>query len=153
MNFKAVLTLPKTARSAQTHKSISFIWIVWSTLYVYLWLQPVFIESMMHAIYHPICKRLIFCVKKRVWMYWMQNYFQKLFFCTFWGFFWCLFVSKSPIFRLHWKTLWLGSGLTAFQQPATIKRCTYRVLQTIQMKLILFVSGQIGPYWAELKLL
>ena len=37
MNFKAVLALPKTARSAQTHKSISFIWIVWSTLYVYLW--------------------------------------------------------------------------------------------------------------------
>ena len=24
------------ARSAQTHKSISFIWIIWSTLYVYL---------------------------------------------------------------------------------------------------------------------
>ena len=38
LNFKAVLALPKTARSAQTHKSISFIWIVWSTLYVYLWL-------------------------------------------------------------------------------------------------------------------
>ena len=37
MYFKAVLALPKTARSAQTHKSISFIWIVWSTLYVYLW--------------------------------------------------------------------------------------------------------------------
>ena len=37
LNFKAVLALPKTARSAQTHKSISFIWIVWSTLYVYLW--------------------------------------------------------------------------------------------------------------------
>ena len=37
MNFKAVLALPKTARSAQTHKSISFIVIVWSTLYVYLW--------------------------------------------------------------------------------------------------------------------
>ena len=34
MNFKAVLALPKTACSAQTHKSISFIWIVWSTLYV-----------------------------------------------------------------------------------------------------------------------
>ena len=32
----AVLVLPKTAGSAQTHKSISFIWIVWSTLYVYL---------------------------------------------------------------------------------------------------------------------
>ena len=28
----------KPARSAQTHKSISFTWIVWSTLYVYLWL-------------------------------------------------------------------------------------------------------------------
>ena len=31
--------LPKTAGSAQTHKSISLIWIVWSTLYVYLWLS------------------------------------------------------------------------------------------------------------------
>ena len=30
------------ARSAQTHKSISFIYIVWSTLYVYLWLCPTF---------------------------------------------------------------------------------------------------------------
>ena len=40
MNFKAVLALPKTARSAQTHKSISFIWIVWSTLCVYLWPDP-----------------------------------------------------------------------------------------------------------------
>ena len=37
LNFKAVLALPKTIRSAQTHKSISFIWIVWSTLYVYRW--------------------------------------------------------------------------------------------------------------------
>ena len=36
MNFEAVLALPKIARSAQTHKSISFIWIVWSTLYVFL---------------------------------------------------------------------------------------------------------------------
>ena len=33
LNFKAVLALPKTPGSAQTHKSISFIWIVWSTLY------------------------------------------------------------------------------------------------------------------------
>ena len=31
--------LPKTAGSAHAHKSLSFIWIVWSTLYVYLWLQ------------------------------------------------------------------------------------------------------------------
>ena len=41
MNFKAVLALPKTARSAKTHKNISFISIVWSTLYmyIYLWIQ------------------------------------------------------------------------------------------------------------------
>ena len=37
LNFEALLVLPKTADSAQTHKSVSFIWIVWSTLYVYLW--------------------------------------------------------------------------------------------------------------------
>ena len=37
MNFRAVLVLPKMVGSAQTHKSMSFIWIVWSTLYVYLW--------------------------------------------------------------------------------------------------------------------
>ena len=40
MNFRAVLVLPKTAGSAQTHKTMSFIWIVWSTLYVYLWGKP-----------------------------------------------------------------------------------------------------------------
>ena len=37
MCVRAVLVLPKTASSAQTYKSMSFIWIVWSTLYVYLW--------------------------------------------------------------------------------------------------------------------
>ena len=37
LNFRAVLVLPKMAASAQTHKSMSFIWVVWSTLYVYLW--------------------------------------------------------------------------------------------------------------------
>ena len=36
LNTKAVLVLPKTAGSAHKHKSISFIWIFWSTLYVYL---------------------------------------------------------------------------------------------------------------------
>ena len=39
LNFRAVLVLPKMAGSAQTHKSMSFIRIVWSTLYVYLWLE------------------------------------------------------------------------------------------------------------------
>ena len=34
--FKAFLALHKMACSAQPHKSISFIWFVWSTLYVYL---------------------------------------------------------------------------------------------------------------------
>ena len=38
LNFRTILVLPKTAGSAQTHKSKSFIWIVWSTLYVHLWL-------------------------------------------------------------------------------------------------------------------
>ena len=38
--LKPFLAMPKTARSAMTHKSISFIWIVWSTLYVYLWTNP-----------------------------------------------------------------------------------------------------------------
>ena len=45
LNFKTVLALPKTARSAQTHKIISFIWIVWSTLYVYLCLKSKSIEN------------------------------------------------------------------------------------------------------------
>ena len=33
LNFRAVLGLPKTASSAQAHESMSFIWIVWNTLY------------------------------------------------------------------------------------------------------------------------
>ena len=33
------------------------------------------------------------------------------------------------------------------------QRYTYRVLQTIEMKLILCVSGQSRTFWAELKLL
>ena len=40
LNFRAVLAQPKTAGSAQTHNSMSFIGIVWSTLYVYLCLFP-----------------------------------------------------------------------------------------------------------------
>ena len=40
MNFKAALALPKMAGSAQTYESLSLIWIVWSTLYVYLWRRP-----------------------------------------------------------------------------------------------------------------
>ena len=41
--------LPKTARSAQTHKSMSFIWIVWSTLYVYLCLKAGFFLCVFEA--------------------------------------------------------------------------------------------------------
>ena len=40
MNFRAVLVLPKTAGSVQTQKSMSFILIVLSALYVYLWSLP-----------------------------------------------------------------------------------------------------------------
>ena len=32
--------LPKTTGSAQTHKPMRVIWIVWSTLYVCLWTKP-----------------------------------------------------------------------------------------------------------------
>jgi hypothetical protein len=32
LDYLNFISLPKTARSAQTNKSISFIWIVWSTL-------------------------------------------------------------------------------------------------------------------------
>ena len=39
--------LPKTAGSAQAYKSMSFIWIVWSTLYVYLWLTAQLQTSLM----------------------------------------------------------------------------------------------------------
>ena len=35
LNFKAVPALPKTARSARTHKNISFIWNVWA-FYMYI---------------------------------------------------------------------------------------------------------------------
>ena len=45
MNFKAVSALPKTAHSAQTHKSIRFTWIVWSTLYVYLCHPPTYLRK------------------------------------------------------------------------------------------------------------
>ena len=45
LNFRAVLALPKSARSAQTHKNISFFWIVWSTLYVYLCQWPKTVEK------------------------------------------------------------------------------------------------------------
>ena len=35
------------AGSAQAYKSISFIWIVWNTLYVYLWLKAQLQTSLM----------------------------------------------------------------------------------------------------------
>ena len=44
MNFRAFLVLAKTAGSARTNESMSFIWIVWSTLYLYLWSKVKFIS-------------------------------------------------------------------------------------------------------------
>ena len=46
VNFRAVLVLPKTAGSAQTHKSMIFLWIVWSTLYVYLCHEVMIFDAM-----------------------------------------------------------------------------------------------------------
>ena len=54
MNFIAVLVLPKTAGSAQTHKSISFTWIVWSTLYVYLCPKPKN-STLASCNFHTVC--------------------------------------------------------------------------------------------------
>ena len=42
------------------------------------------------------------------------------------------------------------ANITSSELP---QRYTYRVLQTIQIKLILVLSGQSGPFWAALKLL
>ena len=81
MNFKAVLALPKTAHSAQTHKSISFIWIVWSTLYVYLCNQHKTFDLL--QIYFNICPwvkispKILFSFQKSSHYEWggLQNYF------------------------------------------------------------------------------
>ena len=54
--------LPKTTGSPQTQKSMSFTWIVWSTLYVYLWIyhQLRFPEYLLFAfIYHNLTNLLI----------------------------------------------------------------------------------------------
>ena len=45
LNFRAVLVLPKRAGSAKTHKSISFIWIVWSTLHTYMYISALLINN------------------------------------------------------------------------------------------------------------
>ena len=55
------LALPKTARSAQTHKSISFIWIVLSTLYAYLWPFYQNIDKIMYFLLCPKEFALFFC--------------------------------------------------------------------------------------------
>ena len=61
LNFRAVLVLPKTAGSAQTHKSMSFIWIVWSTLYVYLCLESQKFFSITRTIFsHSILEILLY---------------------------------------------------------------------------------------------
>ena len=49
---------------------------------------------------------------------------------------------------------WSLRKAEAHSLPGCGQRYTYRVLQTIQMKLVLFyVFGQSGPFWAVLKLL
>ena len=55
LNFRAALMQPKTAASAQTLKSMSFIWTVWSTLYVYLWSESryffcIFVYLLFHTV-------------------------------------------------------------------------------------------------------
>ena len=59
--FKAVLVLPKTASSAQTHESISSIWIVWSTLYVYLWYLCQFSNIVLHICFPFLSEMWCLC--------------------------------------------------------------------------------------------
>ena len=68
MNFRAVLGLPKTAGSAQIHKSASFIWIVWSTLYVYLWiyLKTVLVLPQRLFIYSEKQKMFFICFEASI---------------------------------------------------------------------------------------
>ena len=61
LNFRAVLVLPKIAGSVQTHKSVSFIWIVLSTLYVYLCSthNKQGNESLVHLVQGCYCRAVI----------------------------------------------------------------------------------------------
>ena len=68
------------------------------------------------------------------------------------------FSTKKPMVRIYQKIFFLvvispKNQRNFFSISALAQRYTYRVLQTIQMKLILFVSGQSPPFWAALKLL
>ena len=78
MNFKAVLVLPKTAGSAHTHKSISFIWIVWSTLYMYISVTTHYIFLLL------FCPTFFSFQKKNKCIFarelWMLNAYKRL--CT-----------------------------------------------------------------------
>ena len=68
LNFRAVLVLPKTVGSAQTHKSMSFIWTLWSTLYVYLWSERRKIRAVkiiLCFITVPIKRRVQFPIGRR----------------------------------------------------------------------------------------
>ena len=58
LNFKAVLALPKTTGSAQRNKSLSLIWIVWSTLFVYLWFC---VCARLHQSATHCCRRSLRC--------------------------------------------------------------------------------------------
>ena len=85
MNFKAVLELPKTAWSAQTHKSISFIWIVWSTLYVYLWQNskpPSF--GFAGRWHHNSFNMYVLRLKGFCWLFFSDGSFSSMFHSSFW---------------------------------------------------------------------
>ena len=85
LNFRAVLVLPKTAGSAQTHRSMSFIWIVWSTLYVYLCNQTTY-----YIVPCPsACPKLVLVT---------------LNFCCAKQFSWCIFKSFLAILK-NWISL------------------------------------------------
>jgi hypothetical protein len=78
------------ARSVQTHKNISFIWIVWSTLYVYFWL---------------ICQKLKY---QKVFSF--AN--EKRFWQTIRNCFWHLDRANSIKTTLHTCNLWTNQSVS-----------------------------------------
>ena len=69
LNFKAVLELPKMARTDQTNKSISFIWIVWSTLFMYI---STFSNPHLKKRIHRYCK--LSYLQVSMWIYCSNGY-------------------------------------------------------------------------------
>ena len=127
MNFKAVLALPKTTRSSQTHKSISFIWIVWSTLYVYLWWTPTFKRvNWFHFVRVHATRNTNSIFQMRFqpnWNFWI--YYHLI--CNFW---FNIYLSKNWVD--FWEYYRLSSSLKSTQRNFICKKLLHACEREIQ---------------------